>query len=189
MSGGATKCILLIWTEHSRRCNLDAVSRMAKIEGLSIQLGGGMRDQESVTKALLGIKKNNYWNACLYRSQMGRRWLRNGPEKIVVGIDAKDGRVATKDGLKPLTFWLLELAQEMASLGVRWIIHPMWLQMGQWKDRHLHSSPLRGSSIKILASGGAPVDVEELGAFPTPPILRGHHQTCPIRRNYYFPSF
>ena len=105
--------------------NLDAVSRMTNIDGLSIQLGGGMRDHESVSKALaLGLRRIIIGTrACTHPDWVGELIKEFGPEKIVVGIDAKDGRVATKGWVETTDIQAIELAQQMESLGVRWIIH------------------------------------------------------------------
>ena len=53
------------------------------------------------------------------------RWINKkfGAEKIVVGIDAKDGMVATKGWVETSQTEAIALAQQLESLGVRWIIH------------------------------------------------------------------
>jgi phosphoribosylformimino-5-aminoimidazole carboxamide ribotide isomerase len=149
--------------------NLDAVSRMAKIKGLSIQLGGGMRDHESVTKALsLGLNRIIIGTrACTDPNWVGELIEEFGPEKIVVGIDAKDGRVATKGWVETTDIQAIELAQQMESLGVRWIIHTDVATDGAMKGPNLLAQQSIAEAVpscNIIASGGVTSykDVEEL---------------------------
>jgi len=149
--------------------NLDAVNKMAKIEGLSIQLGGGMRDQESVTKALsLGLNRIIIGTrACTDPDWVGELIKEFGPEKIVVGIDAKDGRVATKGWVETTEVQAIELAQQMESLGVRWIIHTDVATDGAMKGPNLLAQQSMAEAVpscNIIASGGVTSyeDVEEL---------------------------
>ena len=78
--------------------NLDAVRSILEVEGLKVQLGGGMRNDEAIERALsLGLNRVIIGTrACSEPDWVGELIKKFGPEKIVVGIDAKDGLVATK---------------------------------------------------------------------------------------------
>ena len=105
--------------------NLDAVQKITSEQQLRVQLGGGMRDDDSVRKALdLGLNRVIIGTrACTDPQWVGELIKEFGPDKIVVGIDAKDGLVATKGWVETTQIGAIALAQQMQALGVRWIIH------------------------------------------------------------------
>ena len=105
--------------------NLDAVRSILQVEGLKVQLGGGMRDETAIEKALdLGLSRVIIGTrACEEPEWIGSILEKFGAEKIVVGIDAKDGLVATKGWVETTETEAVELAKNLQSMGLRWIIH------------------------------------------------------------------
>ena len=75
--------------------NLDAVREILEVDGLTVQLGGGMRDESVITSALdMGLSRVIIGT----RACSDPQWVisminRFGADRIVVGIDAKDGMV------------------------------------------------------------------------------------------------
>lgn len=105
--------------------NLDAVEQIVRSSGLKVQLGGGMRDEATISNAL---------EVGLHRVIIGTRacnepeWIESliskfGSDKIVVGIDAKDGMVATKGWVEETEVDAFDLAGKLSAIGLRWIIH------------------------------------------------------------------
>jgi len=96
--------------------NLEAVRSILKVEGLQVQLGGGMRSEEAIEDALsLGLNRVIIGTrACSEPEWVGGLVQKFGAEKIVVGIDAKDGLVATKGWVETST----PQCQVIASGGV-----------------------------------------------------------------------
>ena len=84
--------------------NLNAVSSILEKVDLKVQLGGGMRSSESIRQALsLGLSRVIVGT----RACSDPHWVKNlvdqfGADQIVVGIDARDGKVATKGWSKLL---------------------------------------------------------------------------------------
>ena len=80
---------------------------------------------------------------------------RYGPEHIVVGIDARDGKVATKGWVETTDTMATDLAQEVVKLGVRWIIHTDVATDGAMKGPNLDAQKkmaLAVPSCNIIAS-------------------------------------
>ena len=77
--------------------NLDAVREILEVDGLSVQLGGGMRDESVIASALeMGLSRVIIGTrACTDPQWVISMINRFGADRIVVGIDAKDGMVAT----------------------------------------------------------------------------------------------
>ena len=143
--------------------NLDAVRSILKVEGLNVQLGGGMRNEEAIQKALdLGISRVIIGTrACNEPQWVGEMVKKFGAEKIVVGIDAKDGMVATKGWVETSETKAIDLAQELESLGVRWIIHTDVATDGAMKGPNLEAQKIMAEAVpscKVIASGGVTVE-------------------------------
>ena len=139
--------------------NLDAVQKIAQETQLRVQLGGGMRDDSSVKKALsLGLNRVIIGTrACTDPQWVGELIKAFGPDKIVVGIDAKDGLVATKGWVETTEIGAIELAQQMQDLGVRWIIHTDVATDGAMKGPNLEAQQKIAEAVpscQIIASGG-----------------------------------
>jgi len=139
--------------------NLDAVQKIAQEEQLRVQLGGGMRDDHSVSKALdLGLNRVIIGTrACTDPQWVGELIKEFGPDKIVVGIDAKDGLVATKGWVETTQIGVIDLAQQMQALGVRWIIHTDVATDGAMKGPNLEAQQKIAEAVpscQIIASGG-----------------------------------
>jgi phosphoribosylformimino-5-aminoimidazole carboxamide ribotide isomerase len=139
--------------------NLDAVRKITKEPQLRVQLGGGMRDDQSVREALsLGLDRVIIGTrACTDPQWVGELIKEFGPDKIVVGIDAKEGLVATKGWVETTQIGATDLAQQMQALGVRWIIHTDVATDGAMKGPNLEAQQKIAEAVpscQIIASGG-----------------------------------
>ena len=149
--------------------NLDAVQKIAQETQLSVQLGGGMRDDYSVKEALaLGLNRVIIGTrACTDPQWVGELVEQFGPDKIVVGIDAKDGLVATKGWVETTEIEAIDLAQQMQDLGARWIIHTDVATDGAMKGPNLEAQQKIAEAVpdcQIIASGGVTsyADIDDL---------------------------
>ena len=149
--------------------NLDAVQKIAQETQLRVQLGGGMRDDYSVKEALaLGLNRVIIGTrACTDPQWVGELVEQFGPDKIVVGIDAKDGLVATKGWVETTEIEAIDLAQQMQDLGARWIIHTDVATDGAMKGPNLEAQQKIAEAVpdcQIIASGGVTsyADIDDL---------------------------
>jgi len=149
--------------------NLDAVRSILQVEGLKVQLGGGMRDETAIEKALdLGLSRVIIGTrACEEPGWIGSLVEKFGPEKIVVGIDAKDGLVATKGWVETTETEAIELAKNLQSMGLRWIIHTDVATDGAMKGPNLDAQKKMADAVpecQVIASGGVTkeTDVDDL---------------------------
>ena len=139
--------------------NLDAVRSILEVDGLKVQLGGGMRSEEAIENALsLGLNRVIIGTrACSEPEWVGSLIKQFGEDKIVVGIDAKDGMVATKGWVETSSTEAISLAQELESLGVRWIIHTDVATDGAMKGPNLEAQQKMANAVplcQVIASGG-----------------------------------
>lgn len=105
------------------RRNGDIVRAVAAV-GLNIELGGGIRsmaDLEDVFR--LGVWRAVIGSAAVSDPDFVRAAVEKfGPERIAVGIDAKNGTVRTAGWVEDAGLDALQFARQMESLGVRYII-------------------------------------------------------------------
>ena len=139
--------------------NPDAVRSILEVKGLKVQLGGGMRNEKAIERALsLGLNRVIIGTrACSEPEWVGYLIKKFGSEKIVVGIDAKDGLVATKGWVETSKTEAIALAKQLEKLGVRWIIHTDVATDGAMKGPNLEAQQKMAEAVpncQVIASGG-----------------------------------
>ena len=149
--------------------NLDAVRMILQVKGLRVQLGGGMRDERAIQKALgLGLARVIIGTrACDEPEWIGSLIEKFGPERIVVGIDAKDGLVATKGWVETTRTEAIDLAKNLQEMGLKWIIHTDVATDGAMKGPNLDAQKRMADAVpecQVIASGGVTKesDVDDL---------------------------
>ena len=139
--------------------NLDAVEQIVHSSGLQVQLGGGMRDETTIANALeLGLCRVIIGTrACNEPEWIESLISKFGSDKIVVGIDAKDGMVATKGWVEETEVDALDLAGKLSAFGLRWIIHTDVATDGAMLGPNLEAQKKMLEAVpecNVIASGG-----------------------------------
>ena len=136
--------------------NMDAVRAITKAVHVPVQLGGGIRDAETVANVL---------HAGISRVIIGTRacdldFLRSLVAqfggKIVVGIDAKDGMVSVQGWKEVTSIKALHLAKRVEEAGVKTIIYTDVARDGALKGPNIEAieKMLDTIDINVIASGG-----------------------------------
>ncbi len=104
--------------------NMVAVEEIIKESGLLVELGGGIR-KEAVAEELLhkGISRIILGTSAVENPRLLKKLCRRFGEAIVVGLDARDGKIAVHGWRKDTAIEVLELSREMVELGVRRFIY------------------------------------------------------------------
>ena len=103
---------------------------------------------------------------------------RFGSDKIVLGLDAKNGMVATQGWVETSGTTAIDLAKSLVAGGVRWIIHTDVSTDGAMKGPNLDAQrdmALAVPTCNVIASGGVscPEDINNLKAFTGMPKTEG----------------
>ena len=100
--------------------NLDAVGRIAASVEVPLQMGGGIRTLDTARNVTsLGVPRIVLGTAAVRDSKLLREVCQTlGPEAVVVGVDARDGRVVIEGWLERTSVAARELMREMVALGV-----------------------------------------------------------------------
>ncbi len=105
--------------------NLDAVRAITETAGIPCELGGGMRNEEAISRAFeAGVARivigTRAAESVDFVAQMATRF---GGERIAVGIDARDGVVSVKGWTESSGVRAVELARQVEEAGAGTIIY------------------------------------------------------------------
>lgn len=105
--------------------NLEALEAICKAVTIPCELGGGIRTVEDARKVLdLGISRVILGTVVCDEPKLAETFISQfGSEKIVVGIDAKDGKVATRGWVETSSTDAFELARKLYLFGVSRFIY------------------------------------------------------------------
>lgn len=141
--------------EAGNRTSVVAILEQAD---MPVQLGGGIRTPEAVESWLaLGVRRVILGTAAVERPDMVRRAVEEwGPERIVVGIDSRAGRVAVNGWTSGGSCSSLELAEAMKEAGVCRIVYTDIDRDGTMNGLNTGSTArlARESGLRVIASGG-----------------------------------
>ncbi|MFC1911405.1 1-(5-phosphoribosyl)-5-[(5-phosphoribosylamino)methylideneamino]imidazole-4-carboxamide isomerase [Chloroflexota bacterium] len=104
--------------------NMEVVEEIIKESNLSIELGGGIR-QEDVAERLLrqGVSRIVLGTAAIEDRELVKKLCQRFGEAVAVSLDARDGKVATHGWQKDTVFEVLQVSSEMVGVGVRRLIY------------------------------------------------------------------
>ena len=137
--------------------NLAAIEEILKAVDIPTELGGGIRSMEQIDKLLsLGITRVILGSVAVKNPDLVREACTKYGERIVVGIDAKDGIVAVEGWGESGNIGVVELAQKMKEAGVKTIIYTDISRDGTLSGVNVEATVklAQESGVKIVASGG-----------------------------------
>lgn len=137
--------------------NLEVIKNIVQKTNLFIELGGGIRDMETVEKYLsIGVNRIIVGTAAIINKNFLIEALKKYKEKIAVGVDIKDEKVAIKGWTELSAYSCTEFCSEMQKLGVKTIICTDVSKDGAMNGTNLdlYSSLSQNYSLDIIASGG-----------------------------------
>ena len=133
------------------------VSEICRLHGLSVELGGGLRSIEAVEAAFsLGVSRAVIGTAAYENPAFLRTLCQEFPGKIVVGIDAREGKAAVKGWKETTASGAIELAKRCEQDGASRIIYTDIGRDGTQQGVNIEETlkVARGVHIPIIASGG-----------------------------------
>ncbi len=137
--------------------NAAAIKRICEAVSVPVQTGGGIRTMDDIEKKLeCGIARVIIGTKAVSDSAFVKEAVRNYGDRIVIGIDAKDGMVAIEGWEKTSEYKAVEFAQKMADIGVKTIIYTDIATDGTLMGPNVCAMEemVRASGIDIIASGG-----------------------------------
>jgi len=141
-----------------KHANLDKVRAMAAAVSIPVQMGGGMRDEQAIAAALeAGVSRVVIGTKAAEDPDFVRRAIAKfGGDKIAVGIDARDGKVAVKGWAETTGIEAGTLAKELAAAGIGALIYTDIATDGMLQGPNLQATAemVEAASCPVIASGG-----------------------------------
>lgn len=137
--------------------NLNIISEVVKKVQIPVELGGGIRDMKTIDMLIQsGVARVILGTAALNNPELVKEAVKKYGEKIAVGIDAKDEKVAVNGWLDISSVDYIEFAKEMEKIGVKTIIFTDISKDGTLQGPNLEQlgKLQKNVNCNLIASGG-----------------------------------
>ena len=138
--------------------NLGAVERIASAVNVPLHLGGGIRDMDTARAAIdAGVSRVMLGTAAVENANLiGALLGEHGAERVIVSVDAKDGRVALRGWTEGSGALAADLVAEMAALGVVRFLYTDISRDGTLTEPNFDGvrALVNQSDIRLIAAGG-----------------------------------
>lgn len=137
--------------------NLPVIERILKETGLRVELGGGIRTEATIAGLLdLGIERVILGTIALEQPELTERICHRFGNAIVIGIDARDGYVATHGWKKESSVKAVDMAKDLAARGMKRMLYTDIKRDGTLTEPGYDAISLLVQSldIPVIAAGG-----------------------------------
>ena len=154
--------------------NADCVNEITKsFPNLPVQIGGGIRDLQTANAYIeAGISYLIIGTMAVTNPDFVEKLCDEFPNKIIVGLDANNGLVATDGWAKQTDIDVIELSKKYEQYGVNSIVYTDIARDGMMQGVNLEATAnlAKKTSIPIIASGGI-TNLDDIAAL----LKNAHH--------------
>ena len=149
--------------------NGPAIAAIVAAARVPCEVGGGIRDEETVRELLdMGVHRLVVGTQAIKRPEWFRDMCHKYPHRLVAGIDARDGYVATDGWLETSHIEATALARELSGLPIAAIVYTDISKDGMMEGPNLPAMSEMAAAVagEVIASGGVTTaaDVARLAA-------------------------
>ena len=155
--------------------NAAPVEAILKACPVPAQLGGGIRDMKTIERWIdRGLARVILGTVAVENPDLVREAAREFPGKIAVGLDARNGFVATKGWATETEIQVTDLAKSFEDAGISAIIYTDILRDGAMKGPNITATEAlaRAVNIPVIASGGVS-SMDDLSALKATGVISG----------------
>ena len=151
--------------------NGSSIRAIVEASGVPCQLGGGLRSEADIAEVLSwGVRRVVIGTKALQAPGWLEEMARKFPEQIVLGIDAKEGRVATQGWLDVSSQSALDLARALDHLPLAALVYTDISRDGMLQGVNVPAMAemCAATRLPVIASGGVTTlsDIRDLAALP-----------------------
>jgi phosphoribosylformimino-5-aminoimidazole carboxamide ribotide isomerase len=174
-SQGATRLHLvdLDGAKRGEPINDAAVRAITAALDIPVQLGGGVRSLERAEELIAcGLDRVILGTVAIEQPQLVQELAQRHPGRIVVGIDANNGRVATRGWIEQSDVLATDLAKQFSAAGIAAIITTDIATDGTLAGPNLEAlrTMAQCSAVPVIASGGIGCMADLLSLLPLEPL-------------------
>ena len=174
-SQGATRLHLvdLDGAKRGEPINDAAVRAITSALDIPVQLGGGVRSLERAEELIAcGLDRVILGTVAIEQPELVQELAQRHPGRIVVGIDANDGRVATRGWIEQSDVLATDLAKQFSAAGIAAIITTDIATDGTLAGPNLDAlrTMAQCSAVPVIASGGIGCMADLLALLPLEPL-------------------
>lgn len=163
--------------------NLEVITSIVKKVKTPVQVGGGIRSYEAAENLLSnGVQRIILGTTAIKNKELIKKLVNKYDDRVVVSIDAKDGKVAIDGWINKTDVTAYSLVADMEEMGVRTIVYTDISKDGMMQGPNFreYSTLLEKFNIDIIASGGVSTleDVERLRAMDVYGCIIGKALYC-----------
>jgi len=147
--------------------NAAAVEAILKAVDIPAQLGGGIRDMATIERWLgLGLRRVILGTVAVKNPDLVREACRAFPGQVVLGIDARGGKVATEGWAEVSEIEALDLARRFEDAGAAAIVYTDIDRDGALQGANVEATRALAEALEtpVIASGGV-ASLDDLAAF------------------------
>jgi phosphoribosylformimino-5-aminoimidazole carboxamide ribotide isomerase len=172
---GGAECLHLVDLDGAREgkpVNLDSIRAIVEAVEVPCELGGGIREESHIRSIIddIGLARLVIGTQALREPDWFRHMVEYFPGKLVLGIDARDGKVATDGWLKTSDTSAIDLAKQFEKDPLAAIIYTDIARDGMLKGPNVEAMRAMREAVRlpVVASGGvtSAADVAALAAVP-----------------------
>lgn len=138
--------------------NEAAIKRILETVSIPVELGGGIRSLEQIEAKLnLGIDRVILGSAAVKNKALVKEVISQfGSDKIVVGVDARDGKVAIEGWNEVTDLTAITFCRALAEVGVKTVIYTDIAKDGMMKGPNIKETKhlIKETGLSVVASGG-----------------------------------
>lgn len=150
--------------KEGKRINSDIIKAIAETVNIPVQLGGGIRTLEDLEAIFdLGVSRAIIGTAAYKDKEFLIKAVEKYGEKIAVGVDAKDNKVALEGWLESTDMDYIEFSRQLEKIGVKTVIYTDISKDGTLEGANIEGLKALSKAVNmdIVASGGVK-DLEDL---------------------------
>ena len=137
------------------RANAAVISRLLHGVNIPVQVGGGIRSLDTARELLEdGADRVIIGTAAAENPETLTRWSEELGDHLVVGVDARDGKVATRGWLTVTNLDVVSLCEKLAQQGVQRVVYTDVGRDGLLTGPNVDTTREVAKLLKVIGSGG-----------------------------------
>ena len=137
--------------------NSSAIRKIRESVSMQVEVGGGIRDMEKIDELIrIGIDRVILGTVAVEKPALVVEACGKYPGQVVIGIDARDGKVAVKGWVEVTPVGARDLAKDVAAKGAAGIIYTDISRDGMMTGPNIRAMEemVRSVNVPVIASGG-----------------------------------